>query len=129
MLELWEMQSTLSLPSLLGPLWPEVVVPNRALSMGPIEQKCVLMRNWTAWYGTIFDIETVFMLNWIVWNRTVLTFNCVQTKAMLIHNWIVWIKTVWINWIAWNRNVFWQLCTYAKRNCSKKELFICIKMN
>ena len=34
MLELWGMWSTLSLPLLLGPLWPRMVVPDRALSMG-----------------------------------------------------------------------------------------------
>ena len=34
MLELWGMQSTPLLPSLPGPLWPGVVVPDRALSMG-----------------------------------------------------------------------------------------------
>ena len=34
MLELWEMQSTPSLPSFPGPLWPSVVAPDRALSMG-----------------------------------------------------------------------------------------------
>ena len=37
MLELWGMQSTPSLPSLPGPLWPRVVAPDRALSMGQIE--------------------------------------------------------------------------------------------
>ena len=37
MLELWEMQSIPSLPSLLGPLWPGVVAPNKFLSMGQIE--------------------------------------------------------------------------------------------
>ena len=37
MLEFWEMQSTPSLPSLLGSLWPEMVGPNRVLSMGQIE--------------------------------------------------------------------------------------------
>ena len=31
------MQSTSSLPSLPGPLWPEVVVPDRVLSMDQIE--------------------------------------------------------------------------------------------
>ena len=45
------------------------------------------------------------MVNWIVWNRTVLTFNCMWTKTILILNWIVWIRTVWLNWIAWNRTV------------------------
>ena len=56
--ELWGMQSTLSLPLLPGPLWPGVVAPDRVLSMGQIELNCV------------------HMLNWIVWNRTVFTFNC-----------------------------------------------------
>ena len=32
-LELWEMQSTSSLPSLPGSLWPVVVAPDRVLSM------------------------------------------------------------------------------------------------
>ena len=43
MLELWRMQSTPSLPSLLCPLWPEVVAPNRVLSMGQIKLNYVLM--------------------------------------------------------------------------------------
>ena len=43
MLELWGMQSTPSLPSVPDPLWPRVVVPNRVLSMGQIEQNCVFM--------------------------------------------------------------------------------------
>ena len=34
MLELWGMRSTPSLPLLLGPLWPGMVAPDRALSMG-----------------------------------------------------------------------------------------------
>ena len=34
MLELWGMRSTPSLPSLPGPPWPGVVVPDRTLSMG-----------------------------------------------------------------------------------------------
>ena len=34
MLELWGIQSTPSLPSLPGPLWPGLVAPDRALSMG-----------------------------------------------------------------------------------------------
>ena len=33
-LELWGMWSTPSLPSFPGPLWPGVVAPDRALSMG-----------------------------------------------------------------------------------------------
>ena len=43
MLELWRMQSTPSLLSLPGPLWPGVVTPDRVLSLGQIELKCVLM--------------------------------------------------------------------------------------
>ena len=57
MLELWGMQSTSLLPSLPGSLWPEQVALDMVLSIGQIEQNCVLM------------------LNWIVWNRTALTFK------------------------------------------------------
>ena len=34
MLELWGIRSTPLLPSLPGPLWPGMVAPDRALSMG-----------------------------------------------------------------------------------------------
>ena len=34
MLELWGMRSIPSLPLLPGPLWPGMVAPDRALSMG-----------------------------------------------------------------------------------------------
>ena len=78
MLELWEMWSTSSLPSLPGLLCPRVVALDRVLSMGQIELNCVLMQNW------------------IVWNRTVFTFNCVQTKMVFMLNWIVWNRTVYI---------------------------------
>ena len=37
MLDLWGMQSNPSLPSLLFPLGPRVVAPDRVLSMGQIE--------------------------------------------------------------------------------------------
>ena len=53
MLELWGMHSIVLLPFLLGPLWPELVAPDRVLSTGQIE------------------LNSVLMLNWIVWNRTV----------------------------------------------------------
>ena len=36
-LEIWEIWSTLSLPLLPGPLWPEVVTPKGVLSMAQIE--------------------------------------------------------------------------------------------
>ena len=39
------MQNIPSLPSLLGPLRPGVVAPDRVLSMGQIELNCVLMLN------------------------------------------------------------------------------------
>ena len=103
MLELWGMRSIPSLPLLPGPLWPRVVAPDRVLSLGQIELNCVLMLNWIAWDGTVFC-----MLDRIVCNRTVLTFNCVWTKTILILNLIVWIRTVWLNWIAWNQ-CFWPL--------------------
>ena len=44
MLELWGMWSTLSLPLLIGPLWPGIVTSERVRSMGQIE---------------LFDIQTV----------------------------------------------------------------------
>ena len=34
MMELWGMRSTLSLPLLLGPLWPDMFAPDKTLSMG-----------------------------------------------------------------------------------------------
>ena len=45
MLKLWGMQSTPSLQSHPGPLWPGVVAPNRVLSIGQIELNFVLMLN------------------------------------------------------------------------------------
>ena len=54
MLELWGMQSIPLLPSLPGPLWPWVLAPDRALSMGRIELKCVLMLIWIVWNRNVF---------------------------------------------------------------------------
>ena len=54
MLELYRMRSTLSFPSLPGPLWLGVVAPDEALSMDQIELNCVLMLNWIVWHGTAF---------------------------------------------------------------------------
>ena len=45
MLELWIRQTTPSLLSLPGPLWPGVVTPDRALSMSQIELNSVLLLN------------------------------------------------------------------------------------
>ena len=45
MLEIWVMWSTPLLPSLSGPLWPEVMPSDRVLSMGQIELNCELLLN------------------------------------------------------------------------------------
>ena len=76
------------------------------------------MLNWIVWNGTVFDIENVLTLNWFVSYRTVLTFNCVQTKPVLILNWIIWIRTVQL------RN---KLCTYIQTELFEIELFFDIE--
>ena len=82
MLELKEMGSTPSLPSLPGPLWPKVRAPDIVQSTGKIELKCLLMINWTVWNRTVFTFNwvltknSVLMLNWIVCKRSVWSFNC-----------------------------------------------------
>ena len=53
MLELWEMQCTLLLPLLQGPLWPWVIAPDKFLSMSQIELNYV--------FKTIFDIKTAYL--------------------------------------------------------------------
>ena len=61
-LEIWRMLSTPSLPSLLRRLWPGVVAPDRFLSMGQKELKCVRMLNWITWNRTVL-INWTLMLN------------------------------------------------------------------
>ena len=51
MLDIWRMQSTPSLPSLPGSIWPKVVVLDRVLSMGLIELKSVHIKS------ELFEIE------------------------------------------------------------------------
>ena len=46
-------------PKQTGPLWPGMVAPVRALSMGQIELKSVFMLNLITWNRTVLDIETV----------------------------------------------------------------------
>ena len=60
------MLSTPSLPSMPGPLWPGVVVPERVLSIGQIELKCVLTLNWIALNRTVLTCKqrTYAKLNW-----------------------------------------------------------------
>ena len=59
-LELWRMQSTPSLLSLPGPLWPGVIAPDRVLSMGQIEVNCVFTLNWIAWNRTVYMFKNGF---------------------------------------------------------------------
>ena len=59
MLELWGMQSTPSLPSLPGPLWPGVVAPDKGPIYGSNRTNGILMQNWIVW------------VNWIAWKRNV----------------------------------------------------------
>ena len=61
MLELCGMQSTPSLLSLPGSLWPGVVTPDGVLSLSQIELNCVLMLNCIVWNRRVFDIETVYL--------------------------------------------------------------------
>ena len=73
MLELWKMLSTSALPSLLNPLWPRVVAPERYLSMGQIEQNCVLILNRIVWNRTVNIYKMDLALNnlqWLVWHKT-----------------------------------------------------------
>ena len=49
-------RSISSLPSLRGLLWPVVVAPYRALSMGQMELNCVLKLNWIAWNRTVLTL-------------------------------------------------------------------------
>ena len=57
MLELWGMQSTPSLPSLPGPLWPGVVAPDKGPIYGLNRTNSILILNWIVW------------VNWIAWKR------------------------------------------------------------
>ena len=61
MLELWGMQSALSLPSLLGPLWPEVVEPDKCPIYGLDRFK-----PWFLEFTVFLHLNCVFMQHWIV---------------------------------------------------------------
>ena len=77
------MWNTLSLSSLPGPLSSGMVASDRVLSMGQIEQNCILMQNRIVLtfklhiYAKLNSLKwnRFYMLNWIVWNRTVLILN------------------------------------------------------
>ena len=64
MLEFWGMWSTSSLPSLPGPLWPGVVAPDRALSMGQIE----LNRGFESLLFVVFKLRIYTQLNCLKYN-------------------------------------------------------------
>ena len=68
-----------ALPWLPGSLWPGVVVLDKVLSMGQIEQNCNYDKlNCLKLTVFIFNpLNCVLIQDWIVWNITVLTFNCV----------------------------------------------------
>ena len=106
MLELWGVLSTPSLPSLPGPLWPEVVAPNRTklcIYVDQIELNCVFMLNWIIWNRTVFgEWNCFFMLNWIVWNRIVYMYK---------------------NLFGIN-NLQWLICDKTKPNQTKPKLTV-----
>ena len=91
-LELWGMQNTPSMTSLPCPLWPRVVTPDRALSMGQIELNYVLMLNWVVWNRTVFENETVNLWKTelfereLFWNLSVCKQNkkCTYTKLICL---------------------------------------------
>ena len=56
----WGMRSTLSLPSLPGPLWPGVVTPDKGLIYELNRTK-----RWLA-FTVFIHLNCVYMLNWIV---------------------------------------------------------------
>ena len=80
MLELWEMRSSPSLPSLLGLLWPRVVALNNVLSMDQIELNCVLSSTVLFEIELFWHLNCVLMLNWIVWNRTVYMYISIRSN-------------------------------------------------
>ena len=106
-LGLWGMRSTHSLPLLPGLFWCRVVAPDRVLSMGKLELKCVLMLNWIARNITVltFKVCTYAKLNNLKWN------------CFCMPNRIVWNVTVFnidtvltLNSIVWNRIVLTYNC-------------------
>ena len=78
MLELWGMQSTLSLPLLPGLLWTGVVAPDKVLPMDKKELFNIL--NWVQTNNLylikllemeLFDHLTVCVNKWLLFNRIV----------------------------------------------------------
>ena len=69
--------TTSGLPSLLGPLSPVVVVPDKGPIYGLNRTK-----RWLEFTGFFLHLNSVFMLNWIFKNKTVLIFK-LRTYAKL----------------------------------------------
>ena len=63
MLELCRMPSSPSLQLFSGPLWPEVVAPDRVLAMGEIGINCVLMINYIVYKELFIFIKIDLALN------------------------------------------------------------------
>ena len=89
MLELWGMGSTPSLPLLSGPLWSEVVVPNRILSMGQVELNSS--------YAKLNCLKWNYFWNW----------NCTYIKLLFEVN------------LIWHLTACKKYYTYPKLNCLK----------
>ena len=132
MLDLWGMRSKPSVPSLPCPFWPVQVALDGVLSMGQIEQNCVLKLNCIVWNKTVSDIETAYLcltelferdlfsnttkpctytkLNFF-FKRTVLTFNLtVLTFNLTVLTFNLTVLT--FNFVNKNH-------TYTKLNCLK----------
>ena len=87
-----------------GPLWPGVEVPDKVLSMGQIELKCVLM------------------LNWIVWNRTVYCIRWIW-HSITYNGWYA-IKP---NQIKLNSFMFWRFCFRLLKIIElKNHIYMCV---
>ena len=72
------MRNAPSSPSLSGPLWPGMVVPDRVLCMGQIALNCVLIWNWIVRNRTGFGINN---LQWLRCHKTKL--NQIDTRYFL----------------------------------------------
>ena len=79
--EIWRTWSAPSLPLLPNSLWPGVVVPERVLSMGQIELKCVFKTLKLCVNKKLYSI-----LNWTVWKRMFLyaKLTCLKENCLYV---------------------------------------------
>ena len=102
MLELWRMQSTSLLPSLPDPIWPQVVAPDRVLSMALIKLNSVLMQKWIVWNRTVYMYKNGFGIKY----PTMVDISSNQTKLSLwIGGWIYLSLWSWIYLFLWGGNI------------------------